>query len=104
MLAWGARFLTRAGIGAALLLVLAPVAAHAADPTWLSERRVEQGQTTVYGVSCSSVTTCVAATGAGPIVEASDYPAPPVTDPDPTHSLAAVSCVPNTDFCMFVDD
>lgn len=85
-------------------LIVLPASAPAADPTWLGEQRVESGQTTMYGLSCASVSLCVAAAGAGPVVQDGDLPWEPVVDPDPGHSPSAVSCAPATRFCMFVDD
>lgn len=85
-------------------LIVLPASAPAADPTWLGEQRVESGQTTIYGLSCASVSLCVAAAGAGPVVQDGDLPWQPVVDPDPGHSPSAVSCAPATTFCMFVDD
>ena len=84
--------------------MIAPGQAVAADPTWLPEIRVEAAQTAIYGLSCASVTTCVAAAGAGPVIQDGDVPTYPDTDPDPAHSLTDVSCAPATKFCMFVDD
>jgi hypothetical protein len=74
----------------------------ATGPNWLEAQRIEPGQGSISGLSCPTVTTCVAAS-ASPIVQDDGPSFEPASDPDPLSEENAVSCAPRTDFCMFVD-
>src|SRR3954470_700357 len=84
-----------------LLLFAVPVAAAQA-PSWLEATRIEPSQGVIYGLSCPSRVTCVAASLV-PVIQNNDVSYEPATDPDPHGQLDAVSCAPGTRFCAFVD-
>jgi hypothetical protein len=78
-------------------------AARAATPSWLEAEVIEPlGENAIYGLSCASQTTCLAASDV-PIVQDGGLSYEPGTDPDPTSILQGVSCAPGTHFCMFID-
>jgi hypothetical protein len=89
----------------ALVLMLAllselPGVAWASGPSWLPAQTIEQHQDAIYGLSCPSATTCLAASS-NPVVQDGGLSYEP--DPDPSSILNAVSCAHGTHFCMFVD-
>ena len=83
--------------------MLAAATASAAGPTWLEAQQIEPSQGSINGLSCASATTCLAASGV-PIVQDNGLSYEPATDPDPNSEANAVSCAPDTHFCMFVDN
>jgi hypothetical protein len=93
------------GLALAIVVLLGIAgSARAAGPSWLPAQRIEPGQAPINGLSCPSLTTCLAASAA-PVVQDGGPSFEPETEPDPaTSSLNAVSCAPGTRFCMFVDD
>jgi hypothetical protein len=98
-----ARGIATAGLALVLTALLGGTSlASAATPTWLQAQPIEPSGGTIYGLSCASPTTCLAASTL-PIVQDGGLSYEPATDPDPSSILSAVSCAPNTHFCMFVD-
>jgi hypothetical protein len=91
-------------VGVAFALLIGGAgSARAAGASWLPGQRIESGQASINGLSCPSVSTCVAASSS-PIVQDGGPSFEPDPDPDPLSTLNAVSCAPGTHFCMFVDN